>query len=77
MTSSKKPGVAFWATVVVVVPSLYVLSSGPAMWIIFHTRSEQLNEWYGWVYAPLRWLYLNGPWSVRDLLDSWQRLWWG
>jgi hypothetical protein len=34
MTDRKKPGVAFWATVVVVgLPLLYVLSFGPVCWI--------------------------------------------
>jgi hypothetical protein len=36
MTSRKKPGVAFWATVVVVVIALYVASFGPACWITSH-----------------------------------------
>jgi hypothetical protein len=31
--SRKKPGVAFWATVVVVVALVYVLSFGPVCWI--------------------------------------------
>jgi hypothetical protein len=35
MTDRKKPGVAFWATVVVVcLPLLYVLSFGPACWLV-------------------------------------------
>jgi hypothetical protein len=34
MTDRKKPGVAFWETVVVVsIPLLYVLSFGPACWM--------------------------------------------
>ena len=38
MTDPKKPGVAFWATVVVVcLPIAYVLSFGPACWISSHT----------------------------------------
>ena len=40
MTSSRKqPGVAFWATVVVVVVLLYVASFGPACWIASRSRS--------------------------------------
>ena len=34
MTSPKKPGVAFWATVVVVVLVLYVASFGPVCWLV-------------------------------------------
>jgi hypothetical protein len=39
MTSDRnKPGVAFWATVVVVaLPLIYVLSFGPACWISSHS----------------------------------------
>ena len=33
MTSRKKPGVAFWATVVVVVIVIYAASVGPVYWI--------------------------------------------
>ena len=39
MTSPKKPGVAFWATVgLVVVLVLYVLSFGPACWFVEDIR---------------------------------------
>jgi len=38
MTDRKKPGVAFWATVVVVVASVYALSIGPVCWL-----SSRLN----------------------------------
>ncbi|MGE5191994.1 MAG: hypothetical protein ACM3U2_05785 [Deltaproteobacteria bacterium] len=39
MTDRKKPGMAFWATVVVVcLPLLYVLSFGPACWITSWTN---------------------------------------
>ena len=33
MPDLKKPGVAFWATMVVVMPLLYVASFGPACWL--------------------------------------------
>jgi hypothetical protein len=39
MTSRKQPGVAFWATVVVVVLLLYVASIGPACWLTSRARS--------------------------------------
>jgi hypothetical protein len=42
MTDRKKPGVAFWATVVVVVVLMaYPLSFGPACWLVSHA---DLNE---------------------------------
>jgi hypothetical protein len=34
MTSRKKPGVAFWATVVAVVVLAYYLSLGPVFWLV-------------------------------------------
>jgi hypothetical protein len=37
MTSRKKPGVAFWATVVVALVLAYPLSFGPACWITTRT----------------------------------------
>jgi hypothetical protein len=38
MSDHRKPGVAYWATVVVVcLPLLYVLSFGPACWISSRT----------------------------------------
>ncbi len=44
MTSRKKPGVAFWATVLVLVALAYPVSLGPACWM-FENRL-----------LPLRWL---------------------
>ena len=39
MTDRKKPGVAFWATVGLVVVLLYVASFGPACWIISRIKN--------------------------------------
>jgi hypothetical protein len=47
-----KPGVAFWATVVVVgLPLLYVLSFGPACWLAI--RRPSLAAIVGRAYSPL------------------------
>jgi hypothetical protein len=45
----KKPGVLFWATVLVVCPLAYPLSFGPACWLISRTRSggDALATLYG------------------------------
>jgi hypothetical protein len=51
MTSRKKPGVAFWATVLAVATTAYVLSFGPAVWIAFHTGIG--NNAIAFVYCPL------------------------
>jgi hypothetical protein len=53
--SRKKPGVAFWATVVVVVaPLLYMLSFGPACWLATTNSMPASAECAAWtIYAPL------------------------
>jgi hypothetical protein len=55
VANRKKPGVAFWATVVVVGAVLYVLSSGPALWIAVQFDSEAAETCFNWIYTPL-WL---------------------
>jgi hypothetical protein len=54
MTDRKKPGVAFWATVVVVL-LLYPLSFGPACWLASRTDTGK-NAVFKTVYWPLGWL---------------------
>ena len=50
MTSDrKKPGVAFWATMVGVVPALYVASFGPVCWTASRMRGGDL----AYAYYPL------------------------
>ena len=51
MTSRKKPGMAFWGTVFVVVATAYVFSFGPAVWIAFRTGIG--SDAIGLVYCPL------------------------
>ena len=52
MTSRKKPGVAFWATVVVVVVLVgYPLSFGPACWAV--SRADADDHWLLVVYKPI------------------------
>jgi hypothetical protein len=53
MTSRKKPGVAFWATVGLVVIVLYVLSFGPACWLAFNVLPESMFPAFEVLYAPL------------------------
>jgi hypothetical protein len=49
----KKPGVAFWATVgLVVVLVGYPLSFGPACWIVSRQR---VSQWLPDVYWPIGW----------------------
>jgi len=74
----KQPGVAFWATVVVVVAMMlaYPLSLGPAIWLYQH------NFVPGWartaipyIYSPLEWLAHHGPGPVRDFFNWYVELW--
>jgi hypothetical protein len=51
MTDRKKPGLAFWATLVVVGVLAYPLSFGPACWITSH--SGYGSEFVSTVYQPL------------------------
>ena len=54
MTDHKKPGVAFWATVVVVVALVtYPLSFGPACWVT--SRINRGADLVPVVYRPLTW----------------------
>ena len=75
MTSRKKPGVAFWATVVVVVVLVaYPLSFGPAMW--FTVRSgDSVRYACGVVYAPMFWLDEHAPVPVQATIRWYSDLW--
>jgi hypothetical protein len=61
MTSDrKKPGVAFWATVVVVALLVsYPLSFGPACWI--NCRTEIGTRHMAVVYRPVCWAWARWP----------------
>lgn len=62
MTDRKKPGVAFWTTVALVVLMLYVLSVGPACWMLTWAGDP---DWavspYCAVYAPIFWVHSELP----------------
>jgi hypothetical protein len=71
----KKPGVAFWAAVVLTVALVgYPLSAGPACWWI----AKEPSVWEGCVgtrpkiapriYWPIGWLAEHGPRPVHDAI---------
>jgi hypothetical protein len=72
-TDRKKPGVAFWATVaLVVVLVVYPLSFGPACWLDSRTLLPAWSvRFLRSFYSPM----LDGPKSVRDALMWYGYLW--
>jgi hypothetical protein len=72
MTDRKKPGVAFWATVVIVAVLAYPLSFGPACSL---TDQEWCPLWllgaYHFIYWPMLRVLESGPeWLTNAIL------WW-
>jgi len=51
MTDRKKPGWAFWTTVVLAVVLAYPLSFGPACWLAHQTFAPQLRQMVNAHYA--------------------------
>jgi len=70
MTSRKKTGVTFWATVVVVASLLYVASFGPACWTT--SRFGSLQPVFKIAYRPLDWAAWKAPAMFADAIE-----WWG
>src|SRR5262245_35249764 len=73
----KKPGVAFWATVVVVVVLVaYPLRFGPACWwfaseksVLVYVGPPRTAPMYApRMYWPIGWLAANGPSPVGDAI---------
>jgi hypothetical protein len=77
MTSRKKPGVAFWATVVVVVALVYFLSFGPFVWLYHRhlipdwTVTAAVYVYYPYMLAS----FGGGPEPFRGVLNWYANLW--
>ena len=71
MTDRKKPGVAFWAPVVLVVLVLYVASIGPACWVSSRTNIGAATV--SFVYRPLTWEMAQSE-RVADAVSWYARL---
>jgi hypothetical protein len=52
-SNRKKPGVAFWATVMIVCLAIYVASLGPACWI--SSRTNIGAPMVSAIYRPMTW----------------------
>jgi len=77
MTSRKQPGVAFWATVIVVLVLVgYPLSLGPTAWVV---RQPWCPTWaFGVcmiIYSPIIWLEQNGPQPIRYAIRWYGQFW--
>ena len=77
MTSRKKPGVAFWATVVVVALLVaYPLSLGPVTWLDDHGMIPK-GAWLAayQIYRPLDVAAGKAPKPIRNVLFWYVSLW--
>jgi hypothetical protein len=75
--SGKKPGVAFWATVVVVVVLIgYPFSIGPAGWITDNVSLPDPIPYYWTFYAPIIWAHDHAPEPISEAMDWYADLWW-
>jgi hypothetical protein len=75
--SRTKPGVAFWATVLVVyLPLVYVLSSGPALSLWLRCEMPEFPDRVLSAYVrPFRWFLYFGPDWAAESLQWYVRLW--
>jgi hypothetical protein len=73
----KKPGVAFWSTVVLLVVLVaYPLSAGPLQWARAHgLLSQGMIDALTLFYSPIRWIHDIGPEALRQVLDWYLQLW--
>jgi hypothetical protein len=79
----KKPSVAFWSTVVSLTLVVYVLSYGPACWVInamanrswLRPDTEWIRQAIFLFFFPIRFLLSDGPKPISDLIFWFQHLW--
>jgi hypothetical protein len=76
MTSRKKPGVAFWATVgLVVVLAAYPVSWGPTSWLLYNVEmSDQAVELVGILFYPIVWIGESSA-AAASVMEWYQSLW--
>ena len=76
MTDRKKPGVAFWATVMVVVVLAYVLSIGPVEFLYFKLGEPTwLQSTANFIYTPLALTLDNCPEVIDDMFQRYENWW--
>ncbi len=76
MTSRKKPGVAFWAVVVVAVMLvIYPLSWGPYIWLDCHSRRGSWVDRVDVIYSPIELIRDWSPDWAKSKIDAYRRWW--
>ena len=71
----KQPGVAFWATVVVVALLAYPASYGPAEWLYARNCLPRLSApVLRKIYWPMLWVRTQGPQAIGDALEWYSRV---
>lgn len=76
ISSRKKPGMAFWATVVVVVVPMYPVSFGPVRWLVARDKlPRRATTPVNLFFRPLNWFHENAPEPVARSLEWYARLW--
>ncbi|MGE5194176.1 MAG: hypothetical protein ACM3U2_16895 [Deltaproteobacteria bacterium] len=72
MTDRKKPGVAFWITVVVVAGSIYVAGFGPACWTSSRVPQSSTSwEMTDFFYSPILRAWWHGDQGAIGNVISW------
>ena len=70
MTDRKKPGLAFWASVVLVVVLAYPLSIGPSCWALNLLGNPRwMISLYQRFYSPIIWINKNGPQPIHEAIE--------
>jgi len=80
MADDSKPGgrsrfLAWAAALVIVIPILYVFSTGPVLWIALKTPAFS-SFWVrkiAFIYEPLDWLYSQCGW-FKTFMDAYMKL---
>jgi hypothetical protein len=77
VTDRKKPGAAFWATVVLVAVLVgYPLSYGPFVWLDDRVSMPAwLHDFADWIYDPLVWFCITHPVPFGRVFDWYANLW--
>jgi hypothetical protein len=79
MTDRKKPGVAIWGTVALVVALVgYPLGEPAAFWLVCQEWNPRwMTDVFYWIYAPMFRLSENGPYPIANAIRRFLSFWHG